>query len=278
MRRAEGERVGADDAPRLFELLASLQRRLGAPPVDQVFITAEFNASVMQFSRLGLLGRRRTYLLLGLPLMKALTVKQFAAVLAHELGHVVCGHGRQLSPARRIRQLWANLDATFQQTSHPDAVSYPLARNNEYEADAMAARMTSPQGAAQALTNVTLIGCYLEQRYWPDVYAAAREPYNDQAPFSRFDPNGISEVSKTLLRQWHASALKRHTGVSDTHPSLGDRLEALGQRAQFKPPAQGAGADRLLGDVLENIERLLDLHWRKRVVKTLRGSCLPRPV
>jgi Zn-dependent protease with chaperone function len=241
-RRAQGERVDPVEAPRLFELLCGLLRRLRAPPVDEVVITSEFNASVMQVSRLGLFGRRRTFLLLGLPLMKSLTVEQFAAVLAHELGHLACGHGR-VNPAHRIRRLWARLEATFQQTGSAGAsssarrpASFPVARDNEFEADAVAAQLTSPRGAAQALTNVSIIGGYLEQRYWPAVYAAAREsPGCEVAPFSGFTPQAIGGMSAAQLRRWQDSALARQTAVCDTHPSLGDRLEALGESAEFAP-------------------------------------------
>ena len=38
-------------------------------------------------------GWYRNYLLIGLPLAKALTVEQFKAVLAHEFGHLAKGHG-----------------------------------------------------------------------------------------------------------------------------------------------------------------------------------------
>jgi Zn-dependent protease with chaperone function len=245
MRQAQGERVGPIEAHRLFELLADLQRSLRAPPVERVVVTAEFNASVMQVSRLGPFGRRRPFLLLGLPLKRSLTVGQFAAVLAHELGHVVCGHGRrQLSAAYRMRQLLAQPGAASRNAANSQEKSGPLARRNEFEADALAAQTTSPRCTAQALTSVTLIGCYLEHRYWPTVHAAARESECGLAPFTHFDPNAIDEVSSARLHEWQDSTLKRQTGVCDTHPSLGERLEALGQPADFSPPTRGEAPAR----------------------------------
>jgi len=49
---------------------------------------------VVQSPREGIVGWPRNYLLIGLPLMKTLSVDQFEAVLAHELGHVARGHGK----------------------------------------------------------------------------------------------------------------------------------------------------------------------------------------
>jgi Zn-dependent protease with chaperone function len=265
MRQAQGERVGSLEAPRLFVLLADLQHRMRCAPVAQVVITEDFNASVLQASRCGFIGPRRSSLLLGLPLMRSLKVRQFAAVLAHELAHLVCGHGRhRLSPAHRMRQLWSQPGATFRPAAEHRDTALPLARRNEFEADAMAARLTSPRGTAQALTSVTLFGCYLEHHYWPAVHAAARDPGSHPAPLSRFDPTGIQRVPAGQLRQWRDGAMQRPTGVCDTHPCLGDRLEALGQTAEFAPPSPGEGADRLLGDSLGRVERALDLRWCKR--------------
>ena len=45
------------------------------------------------------------------------------------------------------------------------AVSFPLARANEYEADRNSARLTSPTAAAAALTTVNVLGNFLENRF-----------------------------------------------------------------------------------------------------------------
>ncbi len=75
-------------------MLDGLRSRLRHPRIHRVLLTPDFNAGVMQVPRLGLLGWYRSYLFIGLPLMKSLTVEQFQAVLAHELGHLSGGHAR----------------------------------------------------------------------------------------------------------------------------------------------------------------------------------------
>jgi len=99
----EGERVTRNTAPELFQLLDELQRRLRTPPVHEVLVTSELNAGVMQVPRLGLFGWHRNYLLVGLPLMKGLTLEQFKSVLAHELGHLSRGHARSANRIYRLR-------------------------------------------------------------------------------------------------------------------------------------------------------------------------------
>ena len=58
-----------------------------------------------------------------------------------------------------------------------NAYSFVLARSNEYEADAMAARVTSPQDAAAALVAIELADIRIQRDFWPGLQrATTREP------------------------------------------------------------------------------------------------------
>jgi Zn-dependent protease with chaperone function len=109
-----GERVTEADAPQLFRMLGELQQRLQTPAIHAVLVTPEFNAAVSQVPQLGLFGWHRNFLVLGLPLMKGLTVEQFKSVLAHELGHLSRGHARAANWIYRMRVIWARLESTFE--------------------------------------------------------------------------------------------------------------------------------------------------------------------
>jgi len=98
-----GERLTKLRVPGLFQMLGDLRKRLRTPRIHHVLLTPDFNAGVMQVPRLGLLGWHRNYLFIGLPLMKSLTVEQFQAVLAHELGHLSGGHARAGNWIYRLR-------------------------------------------------------------------------------------------------------------------------------------------------------------------------------
>lgn len=181
-----GERLTREMCPELFRMLEQLGTRLRTPRLHTVLLTSDFNAGVMQVPRLGLLGWHRSYLFIGLPLMKSVTVEQFQAVLAHELAHLSRGHARAGNWVYRLRLIWQRLETALARSSHwgsgpvraflrwyiPrfSATSFPLARTNEYEADAAAARETSPRSAAQALTAVSVVGAYLSEKYWPKIH------------------------------------------------------------------------------------------------------------
>jgi Zn-dependent protease with chaperone function len=273
------------NSPELFRMLEELRRRLNTPRLHHVLLTPDFNAGVAQLPRLGLLGWHQTYLLLGLPLMKALTVEQFQAVLAHELGHLSRGHARAANWIYRIRIIWQHLSQAFTQKSHVGSVliqpflkryipyfaatSFPLARANEYEADATSVKLTSARSTAQALTSVNVIGSYLNEKYWPAIQEAAKDtPQPAFAPFSDSVASAVQQIPLDLLKRWQDTALERKTSYADTHPCLADRLKAIGAQAEFAPPAPGSGAEALLGPERSQWESSFDERWRERVAES----------
>jgi Zn-dependent protease with chaperone function len=285
METPAGEPVTPQTAPELFEMLDGLRGRLRTPRLHHVLITSDFNAGVMQVPRLGLFGWHRSYLFIGLPLMKSLTIEQFQSVLAHELGHLSRGHARSGNWIYRLRLIWQRLDAVFADAPHwgsapiraffrwylPrfSATSFPLARANEYEADAAAVELTSARSAAQALTAVSILGSYLSEKYWPKIHSAARElPQPAFAPYSEFIATAIQDVPADELRTWQDTALAAKTSYDDTHPSLTDRLRAMGAQAEFSPPSAGDSAERLLGAELARLESSFDSQWRTRVAES----------
>jgi Zn-dependent protease with chaperone function len=278
----QGRRITPGEAPELFKMIDGLQRSLRAPPLHNVLITSDFNAAVVQVPRLGLLGWHYNTLLIGLPLMKALTRQQLAAVLAHEFGHLAGGHGRLGNWVYRVRYGWARLVHALQDRQSAgsfafrpflkwyapyfSAVSFPLARANEYEADAASARLISPTAAAAALTNVNVIGSFLEARYWPDLHRKADEvPQPSFAPYAQMGEIIGAGFDSTAVSGWLEAAMAEKTSVANTHPALADRLRALGQPPLLALPSAGEAADMLLGRALEPITAGFDRGWREAI-------------
>src|SRR5580692_9899191 len=271
-----GEVITSADAPELFRLVNALRVRLKTASIHVVLITPAFSAGVAQVPRFGLFGWHRNYLILGLPFMKALTVEQFKSVLAHEMGHLCHGHTRASNWIYRMRIIWARLEAIFEYQQHwgsgliraffkwyiPyfNAVSFPFARANEYQADAASVLATSARKAAQALTTVNVIGIYLEHRYWPAMIAATKEK-QPVVPFAGFTVQAVSSIPQAEIEAWVAAALKQVTSHADTHPCLTDRLKAIGASAEFAPPAPGEGAEKLLGSSRTRFEKKFDAAW-----------------
>ncbi|HEV3471341.1 MAG TPA: M48 family metalloprotease [Pyrinomonadaceae bacterium] len=283
------------EAPRLFELVEELTARLDAPRIHRVLINGDFNAGVSQVPRLGPLGLHRNYLVLGLPLMQALSPGQFRAVLAHELGHLSGNHGRFSSRIYGVRVMWFQLLARLEAEGrwgsfvftkffnwyapYFNAYSFVLARQHEYDADRAAAEVTSPQTAAGALVTVDVKAARLSEEFWPEVFKRAdeqREPERGAyVRMSSFLREALPEEAVAgLLRR----SLAQETGYGDTHPSLAARLAALGvvpangpaaaaewaARHQAEPLRESA-AMHFLGPSHQSFAERLDAEWFEAV-------------
>src|SRR5919106_622231 len=185
--RPEGRRLSPGDAPEVFGLVRALTERLVTPRFHEILVTFDFNAAVSQTPRLGFLGWYRNSLLLGLPLMEAMSPEEFRAVLAHEMGDLSRQHGRFGAGIYRTRAMWGRLIERLEAQRHwgyrvfdwflsrwaPyfNAYSFVLARRHEYEADRFAAEVTGAEHLGRALRRLEVVGAYLDQRVWPDVLA-----------------------------------------------------------------------------------------------------------
>ncbi len=269
------------EAPALFALLDELRAGLNAPRIHQLLVTSEMNAAIVQHPRFGQFGAYRSTVLLGLPLLKGLDCEAFRAVLAHELAHLARGHGKTSHWIYRQRLRWAQLLEGMEQGSGsfllspflkrfvPYFIRYslPLARLNEYQADASAAALTSPKALATALTAVDLQDHLLQRHYWETIQQQADVLATPDTlhPFRDMGPALAQTQSHPHYPLWLSSCLTRQSHADDTHPSLSDRLAALGEDARFSAPTPDTAAATLLGDALPRLEQQFDAQWRKQM-------------
>jgi hypothetical protein len=75
-------------------------------------------------------------------------------------------------------------------------------------------------------------------------------------------------VPAEVLKGWQAKALTRQTSYADTHPSLSDRLKAIGAEPEFAPPSSAESAAILLGPKRVEWESEFDERWRTKVAES----------
>jgi Zn-dependent protease with chaperone function len=269
-----GLTLNAGQAPRLFEALDSLRARLKVPPFEKVLLTDEYNAGVMQLPRFGLLGSRN-FLKLGLPLMQAISVDDFQSVLAHELGHLSRNHGRiggwiyrsvqsyvrLLHEVRSNRMLLRFLNWYVPQL---DILSFPLRRNQEYQADASAAEVTSPERTAQALVNVEVRSQQLRP-FWEAVSKSVLHSANPPVQLFASWGNNLRQAVDPEDRTALERAMQVKTNSVDTHPSLKDRVAALGAEVTVESLPATNAAQVLLGERYEYFVEQVGYLWSSRV-------------
>jgi Zn-dependent protease with chaperone function len=278
-----GVPVRPPQAPQLFALLERMRERVDGPRIHAVLMSSVFNASIVQVPRLGIFGWQKNHLVLGLPLMQLVPATEFAAVLAHEMGHLAGAHGRFGIWVYRQRQSWLKLleqleaqkkleGSVFLQFSRwyaPlfNAYTFVMARAHEYDADRLAAAASSPRIAADALTRVETAGRWVELEFWPDLRQRVRRTALPPADLlGELARRGREPADAGALAARLEQALKVETASTDTHPSFKARLEALGEAARPPAPFERSAAEELLGPALADLEGTLDRSWYDAVL------------
>ena len=273
----DGRTLHRREFPELFDRLDALREELDTPKLHEVVLTEEYNAAISQVPRLGMFGWSKNYLIVGLPLMRTLTPEEFDAVLAHEFGHLSGDHGKFGAWVYRVRRTWMHLKTSMEYGQGPpllfgkfvdwfipyfNAYSFVLARSEEYEADAAAADVAGAHTTGRALAKVAVGGHYLGEEFYPDLQQ--RNLTEPQAP-KQFVSELSEEVEQALDDEPEVHlvrALDRETDLADTHPSLSDRLAALGvDEPDLDGLDERSAAEAYLGDALPDLTRELNAGW-----------------
>jgi Zn-dependent protease with chaperone function len=283
----EGWELSREEVPHLFATIEGITTAFRCPPLHHVLLTTDYNAAIVQIPRFGWLGWGENYLLIGLPLLQSLSIKEFKAVLAHEFGHLSGNHGSFQGWIYRLRQTWARLlDRMSSRNGSSNfilfdrffswyipffnAYSFVLARSDEYEADRCAVSLVGREATASALIGVNVRGYWLDNQFWAPLYQRVTDeadppgqPFTDLATLLR------GTIADSEARQYLEQAIARSTDLSDTHPCLHDRLLAIDHPVDplfFRQtsPSESA-ADTLLGTALPCLIDRLNEGWRTAI-------------
>ena len=149
--------------PELWAAIAQTAERVGQPMPASAYLIDDVNAFVASRGTFLGLGRRRV-IGVGVPLMALLDERELESVLAHEFGHFY-GGDTKLGPVvyATHNAIGRSLDAASTGWSHWLFATYAnfylrrtqaVSRAQELAADRLAARLTSPETIAAALTRV----------------------------------------------------------------------------------------------------------------------------
>ncbi|MGB3621226.1 MAG: M48 family metallopeptidase, partial [Ketobacter sp.] len=278
----QGHVLEREKYPNLFEELDSLTTTLNALTIHQVIIEDTLNAAVIQHPRFGLFGGNKNTLFLGIQLLLALSPAEMRSVLAHELGHLSGNHSRFSGWIYRVRLSWFRIMDAFENSDSfgaglmrrffnwyaPkfSAYSFALARTNEYEADQVAARLTSADTAAKALINVYAQAPYIDGEFWNTYFKQADDrpsppipPYEGLAQFLKQTP-----ISRQRLLENIKQVMQEETHYADTHPALRDRVEAITHDAVLPDTFDVNAAESWLGTGYQDILTRFDRDWMAR--------------
>ena len=270
----QGFPASRSEMPRLFAMVDEVRAATGGPAVHDIRIIDELNAAITQQPRFMIFGAKNT-LYIGLPLMLAMTADEVRAIVAHEFGHFVGRHGKSAGFVYRIRMRWAQvaerlptgivagLLRKFFAWYGPwfAAYSFALARQQEYDADRVAAQVAGAETAANALTRITIQADRFGAA-WSSIWRRTSDsPRPPASPYSELRAafGGASDADDGNL----SLAIATPGDLDDTHPGLAQRLAALGHGAEIPPPLTQSAAEALFGDDLERLIARLDDEWHE---------------
>ena len=289
----DGKKLRRDEAPDLFNLIDEVNKVLSGPKVHHILISDDFNASIVQIPQFGMFGWLRNYLVVGLPLMSALSPAEFRAVLAYEFGCLSEKHSRFSGWIYRVRQTWEQilttvrhernyasfLFAPFLEWYAPrlSAYSFLLARAQEREADSYAVDVAGRPATASALTRIAVKQRALDEDFWPAFFNGAKEQsHPPRDPFTQMLHGLGQPISHAKAQRWILEELRTPTEVEGSI-ALADRLEAIGFDLEGTDLARlvdavvttdQESATRFLCELPEEFLTNMNRLWRERVGQT----------
>jgi Zn-dependent protease with chaperone function len=281
----EGFELSREEVPQLYELVEQTSDFLKSPRPQHILLTEDFNAAVVTLPKYGVFGKR-TYLILGLPLMQAISPEQFRAVLAHEIGHISEKHGSYAAWAYSLQESWGRFLQSQEAEGHQlsflyekflnwyfpyfGAYSFVLRRRHEREADNYAVQFVGAKSLGEALINVEVKSLNLSQKFWKDVLdEAGREQTPPKEIFTRM-ATAFRESNKPQDLMHLTKAVAINTGYNDSHPSLSERLKAIGYWKNADLPdlpdeVTETASQKYFGKLEDKFFNVFNNLWQERV-------------
>ncbi len=241
----EGVEITAENAPGLHGMVQVICQKLGCPPFHSIKLYTDNNAFIAELPTLGLLGRYRRHLMIGVPLLIFLSEQELASVIAHECGHITGSHGREGMRIGRAQMVWERVAEELAKKGKDkyffisrflnwyvpalNDVHYRQSRLFELAADQASAAIAGPRAAADSLVKGQYWSSAIEHKFWESIMELNHaQPQPPEDIFVRmrafvqdwFDP----EKADKLIGK-----IREFRSLPDaTHPSPAERIAALG--------------------------------------------------
>jgi Zn-dependent protease with chaperone function len=266
-----GIEVSRRELPELFERIDVLQKQLGSSMIHRVYVDEGTSASVLQLPRARVFGVNENHLVIGLPLMAALSPTDLDGVLAHELAHLRQGWsvGEWVWRARRIfRRVVQVTDPVSIRSRRPPSLlwaeqfelwSGSMARDYELLADARAAASVGPRVLADALCHQALVAARVSE--WTPPRGMDLPPADRVESLMRIAAHVQPHRDRRRL-----DVMLLNSGYRlETHPHLSERLDALQVAPKAVEPPTVSAADHYLRWRASELAAKLSRNWIHRV-------------
>lgn len=241
----QGFELMEKNAPQLWQRIDEIRRKIDFPPMEKIIITHELSASVIEYYSYGVFGKLKRYMFVGLPLIMALSEEELMAVLAHECSHLSKSHSNHFFKLYRAKLIWSEVyqnhieksrrqnflitSFLFRYIPAINNALFKFSRENEFEADRLAASITSPKALSTALLRLNIWDHYLRNSFWPHINQLNRMEANAPADvYSRMYRAFRQPIEGEIQTKFIESLSKEVSLPYATHPTYLQRIESLG--------------------------------------------------
>jgi len=261
--------------PALFQLVAEQCRHYRRIRIDRIVLTGDFAIDILKTPVCALPVWSTSTLIIGLPLIRCLSVDRFQCLLARRLGQCSKRYNRLENWLNQLRDSWplycdrANDPGFgFQPVRWLfrgyaplyNALTVPAARLDELAADGYAMELYSDEQVLDAITTEMVCRTYLAEKYWPVIHTL---PASRQRVIGRLHTCMVSVLRAGLRddrdEQWLAQTLSAEPRWDDPLPALATRVDNIGHRQPCMGTLEFESAARAyLGTLTDRLPGTLD--------------------
>lgn len=236
----EGVCIRRDEQPRFWAWLDDLSQKVGAPKVDRVFVTDDFNAFATERRRSRFSYERIVGI--GVPFLELMSEPEVAGVMAHELGHL----RHQDTRGRWVYRTAATWDELGRRMLSREEggpmvafahwytwrfllLARVLGRAQELRADAEAAKACGVDAFATGEVKVSALGKAWRHLLLEGLRVRALQPEDSRVAVDPIElVHATAEARPQDIRRAYVQALHDEVHWLDTHPPMVDRLRFVG--------------------------------------------------
>jgi len=278
---APGSPLTQANHPRLFAELENIATTLNEPMPAEVYLIGDANAWVADRGGLMGFGSRRV-MGLGMPLLAALNVSQFRAILAHEFAHYYGGdtklgpwlHRTQMAMIRTFQSLGSvgkTMRVALMQLLYYvvfgilkaywkvflRAINF-VSRRQEFRADELACIVAGPEALISGLR-----GVHAAASAWPSFLKTEMVPMFNMGYLPPMTTGFAQFLAAPPILQQLTKGLEKRirdekTQPFDSHPPLRERVAAAERLSIPSPPRETEPALALLDNVGDEEVRFLN--------------------
>ena len=251
----DGLAVTRESAPDLWAEVDAICRKISVAVPKGIILDDRNNAAAATVPRFGLLPLSDTYLVLGVPLLIALTPDQGRSIIAHEMGHFSKQHSRSTLQVYRALTIVRHICGHASESGNfvlgilarayafagglLNRAAMSLSRQHEFQADRIAGEVVGRGVAAQSLVMLAIADAVIGRNF--------RLLADERTLIERGRPQDKAQATLDI-------ALAEPDSADSTHPSLRARIAALGQEPVL--PAL-AGAHHAASAWFPNLDQIV---------------------